>query len=215
MIAEHGGLPNFDQITKGHGLVEGLSGKSVFRYQITDRAISVVDTAQGDLMFQAMVSNFISNTIRYNIRTKGYLGNPDQKHPDLFGMKLAVAAYQFFWSQGIQIDDFLAVWAYGESPENLDAYSRKFERLQPYYRHGFVTAEEREQIAIRNTFSYRLAVNLGFPQISGVSYRYQGLREVMSIWFSRPDNVKIVNPFAKNQDFLSSARSPSYYWGID
>jgi len=211
------GLPSFDRIGKGKGIIAGFSGLSNFRYEISDRLISLIDVDNENLEFQAAVGNLL-NDITFNIHTKGFRGNPNQKHPDLYGMRLAVAAYQYFWSQGIQIDQFVAVWAEGESPENLEAYYRKFGKLQPYYQHGFVTEEECEQIAIRNTFSYRLAVNLGFPQIRGTTHRYQGIRDVMSIYFTRPNGVKIINPFAKKQDEMPTGRIESAWaqyqgWG--
>ncbi len=162
----NGGIPD-DLFLKSHyvGEISGLSKKTELHVVLNKLHIHFIDTVNPYLCFQADV---IGDSLFFTIQTKGYLGDPGLKHPDLYASKLAHKALEYFQRQGTPIREVVTDWS--DTPGRDENYLSYLDNLK---KNGVSNPEKasfkRQKAAAEETWSGKMIMSLGFEDISEIS----------------------------------------------
>lgn len=181
-LVEHTNLltgdPFFERISEG--VIDGISGQSKFKYRVTEDRIIIEDSENSDLRFDSWVENGVW---KVNVFTKGFQGDLDRTHSDLFAKQLFLFSYGFFKRNGIDIKAFEANWNKQKGKTNFDQYRRNL------IRHSLRKPEIAKKKAVFDTWTGRLMQKLGFNRIVSIEgERREYDNGVMKVVFVRSDD---------------------------
>ncbi|MEP7166575.1 MAG: hypothetical protein ABI758_01190 [Candidatus Woesebacteria bacterium] len=142
-----------------HGLISGRA----LLFSVTKRHIEITDKENTNFRFSA--TDDLGN-LYITVTTKGYEGDKEKRHPDLFAADLVKLSLTLFDKMNNDIKEWHATWTSEEEGNPNDNYS-EFERNLP--QKDTYTLGELQNAAV-NTWEGRLANELGFTKTAQVRY---------------------------------------------
>lgn len=145
---------------------KGLNSGRDLITNIQPDLISITDAKDDRLQFEAKVRK---ETLVVTVKTRGYEGDPDKKHPDLFASQLVKKSLQFFELKGHSIAKWKDIWSKsGDLSDNWDQFEAY---LQSHRVAGQEITQQQLRDAAQHTWTGHLAQELGFSQVESLDYR--------------------------------------------
>lgn len=162
-----GGIPEDIFIPGFKGVINCASGEKLGGNITKDLVViaSQKDSKNEQYIFVARRSKHDHDALELGIKTK--IGNPPEKHKDLYAKELAKKSIIYLEEQGTPITKIRGFWQEGD---NFDAYQNYMDDI----RQTRPTTGKDQRDAARNTWTGKLAESLGFTEIESIGQTKSG-----------------------------------------
>jgi len=145
---------------------QGLNSGRDLITNVKQDFISIVDSKDETLQFEAKVRN---ETLIVTVKTRGYQGDSEKRHPDLFAAQLVKKSLQFFELQGHSIHKWKDIWS--KSGDLNDNYDQFATYLRTHSSNGRELTQAELVEAAKQTWTGQLANLLEFSKVESIDYR--------------------------------------------
>ena len=179
-----GGIPA-SIFTPGTHEVQGASGRTTLTCTVTPTEITIQDTAHPEIRFQGRILPSQPDLVEFISNNKGWQGDLEAKHPDIYTRGLIEESITFFRQQGNEVNGIEALLVHLPGGRMEDIYRQYAANLEAI--HDRPVTEDDRKDAARNTWIGAVAAAQGFTEVTKAEEPISGPEvKTVAITFRKP-----------------------------